>query len=138
MLTGYHDACVSEHGLITLGMFSNASGYRAPEIIDARRVSQEADVYSFGALLLELLTSKAPVKSTQHVEGVDLPQWVRSVIFREAREEWAADVFDVELRRLWHKDGEKECMVRLLRLALKCCSQDANSRPANVQCRAED
>ena len=107
MLTGYHDACVSEHGLITLGMFSNASGYRAPEIIDARRVSQEADVYSFGALLLELLTSKAPVKSTQHVEGVDLPQWVRSVIFREAREEWAADVFDVELRRLWHKEDRK-------------------------------
>jgi serine/threonine protein kinase len=125
MLTGTHDACVSEHGLTTLGLFPRSSGY---QITNANWVSQEADVYSFGVLLLELLTRKAPVESTEREKGVDLPQWARSVIHK-AREEWAAEVFDVELRRLWQKDGKNECMVRLLQLALKCCSQDANSRP---------
>jgi hypothetical protein len=69
--------------------------------------------------MLELLTGKAPV---------DLPHWVRSVIFQEAREGWAADVFDLELQRQWQKDGEKERMMRLLWLALDCCNHDANSR----------
>jgi serine/threonine protein kinase len=116
MLTGTHDACVSEHGLITLGQFSNASN-----------VSQEADVYSFGVLLLELLTGKAPIDSTQHEEGVDLPWWVNSVL-RKAGGKSVAEVFDVELRRLWQNDGKEECMMGLLWLALKCCSQDGNSR----------
>ena len=71
MLTGTHDACVSEHGLIKLGngKFSLVSGYRAPEVTDANRVSQKGDVYSFGVLLLELLTRKAPVNNTQLEDG---------------------------------------------------------------------
>jgi hypothetical protein len=128
LLSSTHDACVSEHGLITLGVFPDASGYRAPEVTNDKLVSQEADVFSFGILLLELLTRKALVKSTQHEEGVDLPQWTRPIIC-DAGEEWAAEVFDVELRRLWQNDRKKQCMIRLLQLALKCCSQDANSRP---------
>ncbi|KAM3390592.1 hypothetical protein ACQJBY_012285 [Aegilops geniculata] len=125
LLTGTHDACVSEHGLITLGVYSNASGYCAPEVTDNRSVSQKADVYSFGILLLELLTCKAPTNSRRYLEGVDLLQWVCSVV----REEWTAEVFDVELIRWEQKDGEEECMARLLQLAINCCSQDANSRP---------
>nr|XP_020198899.2 probable inactive receptor kinase RLK902 [Aegilops tauschii subsp. strangulata] len=125
LLTGTHDACVSEHGLITLGMYSNDSGYRAPEVTSNRWVSQKADVYSFGILLLELLTRKAPAKSIKNEQGVDLSQWVYSVM----RAEWTAEVFDVELRGREQKDGEQECMLRLLQLAIHCCSQDANSRP---------
>jgi serine/threonine protein kinase len=125
LLTGTHDASVSEHGLITLAKFSNASGYRAPEVTDDRPVSQKADVYSFGVLLLELLTRKAPVKNTQLQGGVDLPQWVISVL----REEWTAELFDVELARQRTAE-EVKCMLRLLQLAVHCCSEDAKLRPA--------
>ncbi|XP_020198905.1 uncharacterized protein [Aegilops tauschii subsp. strangulata] len=126
LLTGTHDACVSEHGLITLGMYSNAPGYRAPEVTRNRWVSQESDVYSFGILLLELLTRKSPLeKRFQNGGGVDLPRWVCSII----PEEWTAEVFDVELLARGQKDGKEECMVRLMQLGLKCCSQDVDSRP---------
>ncbi|VAH53129.1 unnamed protein product [Triticum turgidum subsp. durum] len=126
LLTGTHDACVSEHGLITLGMYSNAPGYRAPEVTRNRWVSQESNVYSFGILLLELLTRKSPLeKRFQDNGGVDLPRWVCSI----TPEEWRAEVFDVELLARGQKDGKEECMVRLMQLGLKCCSQDADSRP---------
>ncbi|VAH53125.1 unnamed protein product [Triticum turgidum subsp. durum] len=122
LLTGTHDACVSEHGLITLGTYPNASGYRAPELTDNKLFSQEADVYSFGILLLELLTRKAPTNSITNKQGVDLPRWVHSV-------DWTAEVFDVELRGQEQKDGVEECMVRILHVAMNCCSQYVDSRP---------
>jgi serine/threonine protein kinase len=126
MLTGTHEARVSDHGLTTFGSFRGVSGYSAPEITDANWVSQEADVYSFGVLLLELLTRKVPFdRNTQLEDRVDLPRWVCSV----AHEEWAAKVIDAELLARQQKDGEEECMVRFLLLAVHCCSKDAKLRP---------
>ena len=121
MLTG-KNACVSEHGLTALGPFPGASGYSAPEITAGKWVSQKADVYSFGVLVLELLTCRAP--NTQLKDGMNLPKWVRSI----AQQDWASLVIDMDLLRQLREDGVKECMVRLLQLAIHCCSKDANSR----------
>uniref|UniRef100_A0ACD5YKK9 Uncharacterized protein n=1 Tax=Avena sativa TaxID=4498 RepID=A0ACD5YKK9_AVESA len=121
MLTGTHNACVSEHGLTTLCLPGPVSGYRAPEVT----VSQKADVYSFGVLLLELLSRLTPVKDTQLEEGVDLPHWARCGI----RKDLTWEMFDVELLARQRTDVEKECMLRFLNLAIHCCSDDAKLRP---------
>ncbi|XP_071913973.1 probable inactive receptor kinase At5g16590 [Coffea arabica] len=58
-LKQYYDACVSEYCITRLVSpipTSDLIGYKAPEVVDSRKVSQKADVYSFGVLLLELLT----------------------------------------------------------------------------------
>ncbi|KAL2558286.1 putative inactive receptor kinase [Forsythia ovata] len=47
------------------------AGYRAPEVVDFRKVSQASDIYSFGVLLLELLTRKFPVHATGSDKNVD-------------------------------------------------------------------
>ncbi|KAK4802591.1 hypothetical protein SAY86_000794 [Trapa natans] len=66
-------------------------------------------------------------------EGVDLPRWVQSVV----REEWTAEVFDLELLR--YQDVEED-MVQLLQLALECTAQHPDKRPsmAVVTARIEE
>ncbi|KAJ6816604.1 putative inactive receptor kinase [Iris pallida] len=123
------DARVSDHGLARLAgsasssMPARAAGYRAPEVTDPRRVSQKADVYSFGVLLLELLTGKAPAQAILNEEGIDLPRWVQSVV----REEWTSEVFDAELLRSQNVEEE---MVQLLQLAIDCAAQYPDNRPS--------
>uniref|UniRef100_A0ACD5XDL2 Uncharacterized protein n=1 Tax=Avena sativa TaxID=4498 RepID=A0ACD5XDL2_AVESA len=137
LLTKNYEARVSDHGLPTLvgPSFSptRVSGYRAPEVTDIRRVSQKADVYSFGVLLLELLTGKAPTHAVVNEEGLDLPRWVQSVV----REEWTAEVFDQELLR--YQNVEEE-MVQLLQLAIDCSAQHPDKRPtmADAAARIDD
>ena len=103
-----------------------SNGYRAPEASEGRKQTQKSDVYSFGVLLLELLTGKCPsvVESGGSAYGgvVDLPRWVQSVV----REEWTAEVFDLELMR--YKDIEEE-MVGLLQIAMTCTAPAPDQRP---------
>jgi hypothetical protein len=79
-------------------------------------------VYSFGVLLLELLTGKAPSQAALNDEGVDLPRWVQSVV----RSEWTSEVFDMELLR--NQESEEQ-MVELLQLAIDCVAQVPDARP---------
>ena len=127
LLTKSYEGRVSDFGLAQLAGPAAApnrvAGYRAPEVTDPHRVSQKADVYSFGVLLLELLTGKAPTHTLVNEEGVDLPRWVQSVV----REEWTAEVFDLELLRY---QNVEEDMVQLLQLAVDCTAQYPDKRPS--------
>ncbi|XP_077230504.1 putative inactive receptor kinase RLK902 [Tasmannia lanceolata] len=127
LLTKSYDARVSDFGLAHLvgpnPTPNRIDGYRAPEVTDGRKVSQKADVYSFGVLLLELLTGKAPTHALLNEEGVDLPRWVQSVV----REEWTSEVFDLELLRY---QSVEEDMVQLLQLAIDCTAQYPDKRPS--------
>lgn len=134
LLTTSYDARVSDFGLAHLVGPSttpnHVAGYRAPEVTDPRRVSQKADVYSFGVLLLELLTGKAPIHALLNEEGVDLPRWVQSIV----REEWTSEVFDLELLR--YQNIEEE-MVQLLQLAIDCAAQYPDKRPSMSEVRSQ-
>lgn len=104
-----------------------SGGYRAPEVTDPGKVSQKADVYSFGVLLLELLTGKAPTQAVLNDEGIDLPRWVQSVV----QEEWTSEVFDPELLR--YQETVEEEMVQLLQLAIDCVDQNPDRRPSMAE-----
>ncbi|KAK7407512.1 hypothetical protein VNO78_09465 [Psophocarpus tetragonolobus] len=108
------NARIADFGLSIFAAPTTPNAYRAP---DARKHTHMSDVYSFGVLLLEILTGKCP-----SAEAPDLPRWVRSVV----REEWTAEVFDLEL--MSYRDVEEE-MVAMLHIAIACTATAPDQRP---------
>ncbi|KAM5585344.1 putative inactive receptor kinase [Rosa sericea] len=108
---------ISEYGISKFfdplkGCIIVSNGYTAPE----KDLSEKGDVYSFGVILLELLTGK-----TVETSGMDLPKWVTAMV----KEEWTGEVFDKEVAK-----AAKEWAFPLLNIALKCVSALPQNRPS--------
>ncbi|GAV80226.1 Pkinase domain-containing protein, partial [Cephalotus follicularis] len=95
-------------------------GYRAPEISKLKNANTKTDVYSLGVIILELLTGKSP---SEAMNGVELPQWVASIV----KEEWTNEVFDLELLRDTSTIGDE--LLNTLKLALHCVDPSPGARP---------
>ncbi|KAK8481125.1 hypothetical protein V6N13_031671 [Hibiscus sabdariffa] len=110
---------ISEYGISRLldtkknCLFAN--GYAAPE----KSLSEKSDIFSFGVILLELLTGKMVEKT-----GVDLPKWVKSMV----REEWTGEVFDKEVPK-----AALKWAFPLLNVALTCVSHSPQDRPTALE-----
>ncbi|XP_022942000.1 inactive leucine-rich repeat receptor-like serine/threonine-protein kinase At1g60630 [Cucurbita moschata] len=95
--------------------------YRAPECRDIRKpTTQQADVYSFGVLLLELLTGKTPFQDLVQEHGSDIPKWVSSV--REEETESGDDPTS-------GNEASEEKLQALLNIAMACVSLMPQNRP---------
>ncbi|GMJ03738.1 hypothetical protein like AT1G10850 [Hibiscus trionum] len=95
--------------------------YRAPECRDIRKSStQPADVYSFGVLLLELLTGKTPFQDLVQEHGSDIPQWVRSV--REEETESGDEPTS-------GNEASEGKLQALLNIAMACIALAPDNRP---------
>lgn len=105
---------------------AGTQGYRAPELSKLKNANTKTDIYSLGVIILELLTGKSPGEPT--TDGVDLPQWVASIV----KEEWTNEVFDVELMRDDAFNSGDE-LLNTLKLALHCVDPTPSARPEAQQ-----
>lgn len=100
-------------------------GYLAPE--DTFRIkSKESDVYSYGVVLLELLTRKKALDSSFE-DGEDIVSWVRSAW---SREEEIEHVIDPSLLEEFNDLCVREQVRNVLSLALWCTKEESSKRPS--------
>lgn len=97
--------------------------YKSPEYQNSKRVSKKSDIWSYGCLVLELLTGRMSVQSAPPgINGVDLCSWVH----RAVREEWTAEIFDIEISV---QRSAAPGMLKLLQVAIRCCDKIPEKRP---------
>ncbi|KAK8482008.1 hypothetical protein V6N11_071035 [Hibiscus sabdariffa] len=133
LLDESYKAKLSDYGLVKLlpildnyGLtrFHNAVGYVAPELAQILRLSEKCDVYSFGVILLELVTGRKPVESLTVNEVVILCEYVRGLLERGT----ASACFDTRLRGF----AENE-LIQVMKLGLICTSEVPSRRPSMAE-----
>ncbi|KAK9130190.1 hypothetical protein Sjap_010677 [Stephania japonica] len=101
-------------------------GYMAPEAAFTTMKSKESDVYSYGVVLLELITRKQALDHT-FPDDMDIVGWVRSSW--HDMEDIAA-VVDPELVEEFIDSSTMEEVIDVLSLALHCTSKEPSKRPS--------
>ncbi|KAL5221253.1 hypothetical protein ABZP36_025966 [Zizania latifolia] len=103
----------------SMSVIAGSCGYIAPEYAYTLRVNEKSDIYSFGVVLLELVTGRLPVDP--EFGEKDLVKWVCSTIDQKGIEH----VLDTKLNMIF-----KEEINRVLKIGLLCTSSLPINRPA--------
>ena len=97
-------------------------GYLAPEYAMWGKVAESCDVYSFGILLLEIVSGRKPLEKLPNGTKRDIVQWVTPYVQREDFD----DIADPRLEKKFNLE-ELKCVVSI---ALRCSDGNAESRPS--------
>lgn len=87
------------------------------------KITEKSDVYSYGVVLLEIITGKKPVDPT-FPDGHHVIQWVRDHL--KSKQD-PVDIIDPKLQG--HPDTQIQEMLQALGIALLCTSNRAEDRP---------
>nr|CAD1843088.1 unnamed protein product [Ananas comosus var. bracteatus] len=129
------DSTTSRNSTSLIGL-KGSIGYIAPEYGMGAKVSKEGDVYSYGVLLLEMLTGKRPTNE-MFKDGLSLHKFV-SMAFPERVE----DILDHELFKDAGEHGLnfgmenhtntfvfERCIIPLVEIGLSCSVESPKDRP---------
>ncbi|KAJ0448098.1 putative protein kinase RLK-Pelle-LRR-XI-1 family [Helianthus annuus] len=110
---------LTNKGSESMSVIAGSRGYIAPEYAYTLRVNEKSDIYSFGVVILELVTGRKPI-DPEFLES-DLATWVQTTVNEKGHDH----VVDPELEY-----GPKEQIYRVLDIGLLCINPLPMSRPS--------
>ncbi|XP_031480015.1 probable serine/threonine-protein kinase At1g01540 [Nymphaea colorata] len=96
-------------------------GYVAPEYASTGMLNERSDVYSFGILIMEIISGRNPVDYSRPPGEVNLVEWLKTMVANRNSE----GVVDPKLL----EKPSSRALKRALLVALRCVDPDAQKRP---------
>uniref|UniRef100_A0A0E0L2Z5 non-specific serine/threonine protein kinase n=1 Tax=Oryza punctata TaxID=4537 RepID=A0A0E0L2Z5_ORYPU len=96
-------------------------GYVAPEYASTGMLNERSDVYSFGILIMEIISGRSPVDYARAPGEVNLVEWLKNMVSNRDYEA----VLDPKLP----EKPTSKALKKALLVALRCVDPDSQKRP---------
>ncbi|KAK9923354.1 hypothetical protein M0R45_031778 [Rubus argutus] len=132
------EAKVADFGLAKLALDTDTHvstrvmgtfGYLAPEYASSGKLSDKSDVFSFGVMLLELITGRQPIDRTHSFTDDSMVEWARPLLAQVLEKGKFDGLVDVRLQNEYNS-SEMACMIAC---AAACVRHSARRRPRMSQ-----
>nr|DAD23741.1 TPA_asm: hypothetical protein HUJ06_025204 [Nelumbo nucifera] len=114
---------------LSVSTLAGTPGYVPPEYYQSFRCTTKGDVYSYGVILLELLSGKRPIDPLEFGDDNNLVGWAKQL----QKEKRANEILDPEL--VVQKSCEAE-LFQYLKIAFDCLDDRPFRRPTMIQVMA--
>ncbi|XP_076902724.1 proline-rich receptor-like protein kinase PERK15 [Bidens hawaiensis] len=103
-------------------------GYLAPEYALTGKLTEKSDVFSFGVMLLELITGRRPIDKTQFLDD-NIVDWARPLLTQALEDGDFSTLVDARLQNNY----DVTVMSRMITCAAFCVRHHARRRPPMSQ-----
>lgn len=138
LLDDNFDAKVADFGLARLNYDTDTHvstrvmgtfGYLAPEYALTGKLTEKSDVFSFGVMLLEIITGRRPIDKAQHYLDDNIVDWARPLLTQALDDGNFDTLADPRLDRNYDSTE----MTRMVTCAAVCVRHLARRRPRMSQ-----
>ncbi|XP_050286181.1 proline-rich receptor-like protein kinase PERK1 [Quercus robur] len=132
------DAKVADFGLAKISLETDTHvstrvmgtfGYLAPEYAASGKLTDKSDVFSFGVVLLELITGRHPIDKTNSFTEDSMVEWARPLLSQALE----SGNFDAVVDQRLQNDYNSSEMVRMVACAAACVRHSSRHRPRMSQ-----
>ncbi|MFS7993519.1 putative protein kinase RLK-Pelle-SD-2b family [Helianthus anomalus] len=116
--------------MVSYSRMRGTRGYMAPEWVKSDQITPKADVYSFGMVLLEIVTGVRNFDiqgSKMESEEWYFPRWAFDKVYKEMNIE---DILDKQIKRSYDSRLHEDMITRMVKTAIWCLQDRPEMRPS--------